>query len=298
MAEVTLKAMGLMKYDAVALGPQDLLLGPNPLKALLSAERLPVAASNLVSGETGAPFEKPYVLVEKEGIRVGILSVMPLMPQEDPERNPFLKPGESPGKAVTEPAILPAFRQSGRKTGREAFKILSPEESVEKAVQEIRERADLIVLLSQAGYDETCDLVNRIPGIDLAVYSRAGKNTPGKKSMKTLLMRAPSEGDAIGFAKFAFNKGGKAVLREHKRISLSCSSREPDLPEDPAVAALLGEDFERKLVELQRDLEKQREAELMREARELWKLSPREFLEMQTQKEAGKNEPAARPPVR
>ena len=115
MAEVTLKAMGLMKYDAVALGPQDLLLGPNPLKALLSAERLPVAASNLVSGETGAPFEKPYVLVEKEGIRVGILSVMPPASQEAQESNPFLKAA---------PSEKPSAEETGSGTLHETFRIL------------------------------------------------------------------------------------------------------------------------------------------------------------------------------
>ena len=287
MAEVTLKAMGLMKYDAVALGPQDLLLGPNPLKALLSAERLPVAASNLVSGETGAPFEKPYVLVEKEGIRVGILSVMPPASQEEQESNPFLKAA---------PSDKPSAEEAGPATLHETFRILPMEEAVEKMVGEIRDKADIIVLLSQAGYDDTCGLVNRVPGIDLAVYGGGGRINPGKTPGKTLLMRAPSEGTSIRYVQFAI-EGGKAFLKQKKMVSLSCSSREPALPEDPAVAALVGDNFERKLVELRRERENQMKAKALEEAKEVWKLSPREFLEMEMKKRAanGTPEPAENP---
>ena len=287
MAEVTLKAMGLMKYDAVALGPQDLLLGPNPLKALLSAERLPVAASNLVSGETGAPFEKPYVLVEKEGIRVGILSVMPPASQEEQENNPFLRAA---------PSEKPSAEETGSGTLHETFRILPMEETVGKAVAEIEGRTDIIILLSQAGYDDTRDLVNRVPGIDLAVYEGGRRINPGKTPEKTLLMQAPSEGTSIGYVTFTL-EGGKASLKQKKMVSLSCGSREPSLPEDPAVAGLVGDSFERRLAEIRQEREKKVEAEALEQARELWKLSPREFLEMEMKKKAiaGTGEPAENP---
>ncbi len=287
IAGVTLEAMGIMKYDAVALGPQDLLLGPKPLRSLLSAARLPVVASNLYDGDTETPFEKPYVLVEKAGIRVGILSVMPPPSQEEQESNPFLKAA---------PSEKSSSEEAGSVTHRETFGILPMEEAVRKAVAGIAGKADIIILLSQAGYDETCDLVNRVPGIDLAVYEGGRRGTPGKTPEKTLLMRAPSDGTSIGYARFAL-EGGKAFLKQNKMMSLSCSAREPALPEDPAVAALVGDNFERKLVELRRERERQAEEQVIEEARELWKLSPREFLEMEMKKKAiaGTGEPAENP---
>jgi len=159
------------------------------------------------------------------------------------------------------------------------------EEAVGKAVDEIRGKADIIILLSQAGYDDTCDLVNRIPGIDLAVYKGGGRSNPGKTPEKTLLMQAPSKGTSIGYVKFAL-EGGKASLKQKKMVSLSCGSREPSLPEDPAVAALVGDNFESRMMELRQEREKKAEEKLLKEARELWKLSPQEFLEMEMKKNA------------
>ena len=82
------------------------------------------------------------------------------------------------------------------------------ERAVAKAVQEIRDKADVIILLSQAGYDETHRLADKIPGIDLAVSAEVGRDISAKETFKTPVLGAPNRGTSLGYARLGIAETG------------------------------------------------------------------------------------------
>ncbi len=144
----------------------------------------------------------------------------------------------------------------------------------------------MLALVSHEGYGETCKLVEKIPGIDLAISASDDRETPPGVVPPAPVVKRAFRGTSLGYGAFAM-RDGQAVLRERKQGALDCSA--PDIPEDPAVAALIGPDFEERLAKLARERTKEEEAQVLREAKELWKLSPREYLEQEMKKEGGKN---------
>jgi len=222
-AEATLKAMNGMGYAAAALGPLDLALGPESLAGLLKNVAFPVVTSNLVNGETGRPFGTGQAVFERGGVRIGVVGVLP-------------------GDEVKETA--PAFLEKG------LFRILPMEEAVRKAVGEIRPKADVLILLSQGTFEETCRLVEKVSGIDLAVSAGVGKAVPGAPVPKTPVVTSPERGNELGFVRFKVRKG-RAMLLEKRMIGLGCY--DPDIPEDETVASFFGDEFKIKMAKARRE---------------------------------------------
>ncbi len=65
--------MNMMKYDAVTPGNHDFDLGKDNLIELIKASEFSWVAANIYDESTGQPWEwvKPYVIVEKNGIKIG-----------------------------------------------------------------------------------------------------------------------------------------------------------------------------------------------------------------------------------
>lgn len=222
-AEATLKAMNGMGYAAAALGPLDLALGPESLAGLLKNVAFPVVTSNLVNGETGRPFGTGQAVFERGGVRIGVVGVLP-------------------GNEVKETA--PAFLEKG------LFRVLPMEEAVRKAVGEIRPKVDVLVLLSQGTFAETCRLVEKVSGIDLAVSAGVGKAVPGAPVPRTPVVTSPERGNELGFVRFKV-RGGRAMLLEKRMIGLGCY--DPDIPEDETVASFFGDEFKIKMAKARRE---------------------------------------------
>jgi 2',3'-cyclic-nucleotide 2'-phosphodiesterase (5'-nucleotidase family) len=75
-ARAILQTYGMMDVAAMAVGPQDLILGATWLQQEAQAAGLPLVATNLRSrAGSGRPFASHHV-VEASGVRVGVLSVM------------------------------------------------------------------------------------------------------------------------------------------------------------------------------------------------------------------------------
>jgi len=222
-AEATLKAMNGMGYAAAALGPLDLALGPEILAGLLKNVAFPVVTSNLVNRETGRPFGTGQAVFERGGVRIGVVGVLP-------------------DNEVKETA--PAFLEKG------LFKVLPMEEAVRKAVGEIRPKVDLLILLSQGTFEETCRLVEKVPGIDLAVSAGVGKAVPGAPVPGTPVVTSPERGNELGFVRFKVRRG-RAMLLEKRMIGLGCY--DPDIPEDETVASFFGDEFKIKMAKARRE---------------------------------------------
>lgn len=66
----------LMKYDAVTLGNHDIETGHAVYDRIKSSMPVPVLAANVIDETTGEPYFKPYVIIERNGIKVAVLGLI------------------------------------------------------------------------------------------------------------------------------------------------------------------------------------------------------------------------------
>lgn len=76
-----------MGYQAVGVGPLDFAAGFERLLEYRRAAKYPIVCANLFSEQTGEPVFDPYVIVERGGVKTGIIGVLDqetALPKNDP----------------------------------------------------------------------------------------------------------------------------------------------------------------------------------------------------------------------
>lgn len=136
-----IEAMNLMGYDAMALGERDLQLGVDQLQLRMSEADLAVVSANVHLAETGELFAAPYTILKSDDRSFGIIGLTGM------------------------PAELPP-----------GFTISDPIKAVEDLLPEVTEGADLIIILSHLGWNQSKQLADLDPEIDLVISG--GMDTP------------------------------------------------------------------------------------------------------------------------
>jgi len=132
---VNLKAMELMKYDAVAIGDDEFNFGRDFLEENIRKTNLAFLSSNISEPGEKSELFRPYIIKEIAGTKIGIIAVSPL--------------------------------SAGQKGG--GFKFIEPGITVKQAVSELKKnKVNIIVLLSHLG--ESQDL-NLIRDVDKNIYA-------------------------------------------------------------------------------------------------------------------------------
>ncbi len=142
--EVEVKLMNLMKYDACTIGNHEFDFGLENLARLIRMADFPFVCCNY--DFTGTPCEglvKPYIIIERAGVRVGIFGVCP------------------------QPAGLITARNY------EGMRYTHPHVAAQPIINHLRhkEHCDLVVCLSHLGFkddpDMDKDFVSHTTGIDV-----------------------------------------------------------------------------------------------------------------------------------
>ena len=68
--------LNYMKYDAETFGNHDVETGHAVYDKWVSELHCPVLGANIVDTKTGRPYVKPYVMLERDGIRIAILGMI------------------------------------------------------------------------------------------------------------------------------------------------------------------------------------------------------------------------------
>ena len=142
------ETMALMGYDAAGIGERELGFGYDKLKEAAAKSKMPLISSNLIDKKSGKAAFKPYVVVKKGGLKVGIFSVI--------------------GPKIELPA----------NTG-EQLTIDDPIATAQKMVAELRKQADVVVRLAHLGRVEGEDLAAQVPGIDVVILAPPGLRRAG-----------------------------------------------------------------------------------------------------------------------
>lgn len=70
------RAMNLMGYDAMCIGNHDLETGHGVYDRFCKECNFPILGANVLDENSGAPYLTPYVMIEREGVRVAVLGLL------------------------------------------------------------------------------------------------------------------------------------------------------------------------------------------------------------------------------
>ena len=205
------KAMIESACAATTIGAFDLFRGGEYLKGLIADHGLPVVSANVYDELTGELFVEPYMIVERAGVKFGITGA--LDPDADIRTHNDV---EQLGVIIGEPM-----------------------ETLPAVLEELQEKADYVVLLSQLGLEQSKLLAEEMPGIDfmligvVAQYAakpfEAGGTVvlqPGYKGqrMSDYRLQFDEENTYLGYTGQTLDLGDKVpsdaamalLLKEHK----------------------------------------------------------------------------------
>lgn len=183
--------MNIMKFDAMVVGNHEFDFGQEVLKKRISEVSFPILGANV----EGIESLQPYIIKNISGINVGIIGV------------------------VTEDT--PVSTHPRNVTGLE-FK--NVEDTLKKYLNKIRDKVDLIIVISHIGYANDRKIAEQINGIDLIIggHSHTKVDIPIKVN-NTLIAQAWEHGKALGVVDITFENGeiikSKGYLEEIKPIS-------------------------------------------------------------------------------
>ncbi len=200
--ESVMEWMNEMRFDAMVLGNHEFDFGQEVLRKRISEARFPMLGAN-VKGVEGL---KPYVIKELKGIKVAIIGV------------------------VTEDT--PASTHPRNVAG---LKFAPPTETVEKYIRALKNKVDVVIVLSHIGFPADRVLAEKVKGIDVIVGGHSHTKIIKPVSIgKTLIVQAWEHGKALGVVDLTI-KDGKVIRSEGRLLEI----RPEDGGEDRATLALL-----------------------------------------------------------
>jgi sulfur-oxidizing protein SoxB len=198
-----LNALGL---DAMT-AHWEFAYGPAQLDRVLSQLRHPLLACNVVRSEDGAPAYTASVVIERAGLRVGVVGIA----------------------AVIVDKTMPAHFSEGlrftlgRDEAREQIRLLRE-----------RERVDVMVVLSHLGFPQDCQLAQEVAGIDVLLSGHTHNRLAHPVRVgRTLIIQSGAHGSFIGRLDLEVGHDGLRAA-EHRLVAL-----DEDTEEDPGMARVV-----------------------------------------------------------
>ncbi|HIH27264.1 MAG TPA: hypothetical protein HA256_04655, partial [Methanoregulaceae archaeon] len=176
------RGMTAAGYDAACPGNHEFDFGYGLYAGAVRHAGFPIVSANLVlENETLREAIRPWTIVRRDGIAVGIFGLM------TPALGTIAPTG--PGVTVTDPG--PA---------------------AEAAVRALRdEGADAIICLSQLGIDEDTRLAGQVEGIHAIIggegYTGSGRAVPGPDNRTTVIVPAGRYGEDLGVLRLTLRGG-------------------------------------------------------------------------------------------
>ena len=176
--ESVIKWMNEMRFDAMVVGNHEFDFGQEVLKKRISEARFPILGANVV----GLRSLKPCIIKELHGAKIAIIGVT----TED-------TPISTHPKNIT------------------GLKFLSPADTVEKYVKELRGQSDILIVLSHIGYSVDRILAEKVKGVDVIVggHSHTRINDPVRVG-DTIIVQTWEHGKALGVLDLTI-EGGEIV---------------------------------------------------------------------------------------
>lgn len=170
-----IELMNTMNFDAMVVGNHEFDYGVEVLRNRVSEAIFPILGANI----EGADFLKPYIVREIDRVRVAIIGVVT-------EDTPV----------ATDPKNVQGLR------------FLSVEETVKRYLAELKDRADLFIVLSHLGFKRDRELAERVKGIHVIVGGHSHTKVEKPHVVhETIITQAWEHGKAVGVLDIKFEDG-------------------------------------------------------------------------------------------
>ncbi|MBT9141004.1 MAG: Mannosylglucosyl-3-phosphoglycerate phosphatase [Dehalococcoidia bacterium] len=200
---VMIEAMNAIGYDAMVVGNHEFNWGLTPLFASQETATFPFLSANLVYTETGERLFAPYKIIERAGVRIGILAV---------SATPNLQHDEVIG--------IVSRRH--------------PVEVAQEFVAALQGEVDLMIVLSHLGHFEDRTVAMFAPGIDLILSGHTHfLLTEPLQIGGALIVENGWLGEQIGRLDMTI-EDGELIAIEHRLIRIDDS-----IAHDPDVEAIV-----------------------------------------------------------
>ncbi|HEY3276261.1 MAG TPA: 5'-nucleotidase C-terminal domain-containing protein [Syntrophorhabdaceae bacterium] len=170
-----IKVMNEMRFDAMVVGNHEFDYGQAILRERIGEAKFPVLGANV----EGIKELKPYVIKTINDVTVAIIGVVT-------EDTPF----------TTHPRNVAGL------------KFLSPETVVERYVRELRNKVEIIVVLSHIGINMDFSLAEKVKGIDVIVGGHTHTKLDSYLPVgKTIIVQAWEHGRVLGVLDLTVRRG-------------------------------------------------------------------------------------------
>ncbi len=133
--------MNMIGCEAWCLGNHDFDLGQQNLLRLTTIAKFPTLSANVVNDKNEYPLNnKPYVIIEKNGLKIGIIGIM----------------SQGLYGLVNQTMLV-------------GIKVLSPAATAQKFIDELQPKTDLIIALTHEGVDDDSVLAMDVHGLNVIV---------------------------------------------------------------------------------------------------------------------------------
>lgn len=180
--------------------------GPSGVRDLAGRVSHPLLACNCFNSETGELFLEPWLMVRRAGLNIGVIGLAcPIIDK-----------------------VMPASFSEG-------VRFTMGNEELPGHVAEVRAAgADLVVLLSHAGFPQDVKLAGEVPGIDVILSGHTHNRLWKPFTVNgTVIMQSGCHGSFVGRLDLELDRRGVSSWR-HELIPVSA-----ELPEDAYVAGLV-----------------------------------------------------------
>jgi len=216
LCEVT----GSFGWDAIGLGEYDLNYGLTFLREMIETYNLPFTCANVRTAETKELILPPYLIIERGGVRFGIISV--------------LDPG------LTIETMSP---------NDPAFEVTDPIAALRTLIPQVRQEAETILLLSHMGDQASETLLKEVEGIDIAVIGHYYRKWDQERVIgDTVALSAVYEGRYMGRADLDIDSDGVV-----QSVEVEVTALDDKVADDPVMLEKI-EQFKKHLEEFRLSL--------------------------------------------
>ncbi len=198
--------MNRLGYRAANVGERDLVMGYDEFRRRTAGAKFEFVSANVVRKDDGKTVFEPYTVLDvarKGGkpFRVGVIGVVRFNPI-------FLKAGPDGSNLV----------------------IARPEDQVAKFMPELRDKADVVILLAAMHEDDARAVVKAVPGIDLVVGAYGGMfSTREEREGDVLMVYSGSQGKRIGETRLYLDGGKIADSRTYVHFLNASYPGDPEM---------------------------------------------------------------------
>ena len=215
--ELLMEMMISMRYDAMAVGNHEFDYGWENFRRQMNRVPFPILGANIFYRGTDIPYTRPYAIIERGGVRIGVIGVIGL------DARSVVMPSNVEGLDFSDPKIV-----------------------VQEAVEQLRPAVDLIVVLAHQGQtapmqtdaearpeiqrnlEADLALAGAVPGIDILIGGHADRGTEEPvvhADTGTLVVQTYGHGTRLGQIKLKVDTEKDEIVSYEGRLLVVESAR-------------------------------------------------------------------------